>query len=255
MPVVTVDGVKVEIEEGMYVLDAIKKAGISVPALCHHPALPPFGACRLCIVDIWKPSWDPDWFRLVASCLYPVEEGLVVFTNTKRVIEARKVVLDLLLARCPNTPLVKGLAKEYGLEKTTYDESPEPTDCILCGLCVRICDHLGMSAISTVFAGFRKQISPPLDKEPPEACIGCLSCAHICPTEYIKFEENGDKRKIWGKEFEMMKCKRCGKAFVTVEQVEWEVKKGKVPREFFELCDACKREEMKDKVLSLQVRV
>ena len=152
MVAMTIDGRATEARAGTFVLEAARGAGVAIPTLCHHPALEPYGGCRLCVVDVTRPEWD-GWRKLVISCQYPVEDGLVVLTDTERVIETRRVVLDLLLARCPETPLIQQLAREYGIVETSYQRNPEPTDCILCALCTRVCDHIGVSAIAIGFGG------------------------------------------------------------------------------------------------------
>jgi formate hydrogenlyase subunit 6/NADH:ubiquinone oxidoreductase subunit I len=105
--------------------------------------------------------------------------------------ETRRVVLDLLLARCPEAPLIQRLASEHGIEQTSYVPNPEPTDCIMCGLCTRVCDHIGVSAISSVNRGTGSEIAPPFHEPPPD-CIGCLACAAICPTRaLVRNEDTG----------------------------------------------------------------
>lgn len=245
-----VDGKKIKAKKGNYLLRELKANGIKVPALCEHEAVEPWGGCRLCLVKITKEEWK-GWSRIVASCLYPVEENLIVFTKDKEVEEARKQVLNLMLARSPETPLILELAKEYGIYETPYKKYEKPTDCILCGLCTRICDELGMSAISLVNRGIGREVSPPFGMEPPD-CIGCLSCAYICPTNFIKYEEKNGKRKIWGKEFEMLKCKKCGSGTITKKQAEYFSKKQDIDKAVFELCDKCKREYYSKKFEELQ---
>ena len=239
MPTLTIDGKTVRAREGAYVLEAAREAGVEIPTLCDHPAVEPWGGCRLCVVDVTRPEWD-GWYKMVTACLYPVEDGLVVQTVTDRVTETRRVVLDLLLARCPDTPLIRDLAHRHGIEATSYAKNPEPTDCILCGLCTRVCDGLGISAISAVNRGIGREIAPPFDGPPP-ACIGCLACAEICPTHCIPYETSDRKRIIWKKEFEMLRCPTCGRAHITRDQAAFFDGRGGVPRAYFESCDACKR--------------
>lgn len=239
---VTVDGKAVKAREGAFVLEAARAAGVEIPTLCHHPGLEPYGGCRLCVVDVTRPEWE-GWCKLVISCQFPVEDGLIVLTDTERVVETRKVVLDLLLARCPETPLIQSLAARYGIEKTSYVRNPQPTDCILCALCTRVCDHIGVSAIATVNRGIGREVAPPWGEAPPD-CIGCLACAEICPTSCIPYETSDRSRTIWGKTFEMLRCSRCGKAHVTVAEADHFAGRGGVPRSYFELCDTCKRKDM-----------
>ena len=242
MTTLTINGRTVRAPEGTTLLEAIRGAGFEVPTLCDHKALEPWGGCRMCLVDVTRKEWD-GWCKMVVSCMYKVEEGLIVLTETPRVHETRKVVADLLLARCPDTPLVQQLARRYGVEETSYQRNPEPTDCILCSLCTRVCDHIGVSAISTVNRGAGREVAPPFHQAPPD-CIGCLACAEICPTSCIPFSTSDSRRTIWGKEFEMVRCPRCGRAHITKEQAAYYGGKNGVPASYFEVCDACKRKDM-----------
>ncbi|MGE5235890.1 MAG: 2Fe-2S iron-sulfur cluster-binding protein [Acidobacteriota bacterium] len=238
----TIDGRVAKVREGATVLDAAQAIGVPIPTLCHHEALESWGGCRLCLVDVTKKGWDGEG-KMVVSCMYPVEEGLIVHTSTERVVATRRVVLDLLLARCPDTPLIQRMAREHGIERTSYQASPEPTDCILCALCTRVCDHLGISAISTVSRGAGKEVAPPFNQAPPD-CIGCLACAEICPTECIPFQSSDSGRSIWGKSFEMLRCPHCGRAHITKEQAAFHGGRNGVPGSYFEVCDTCKRKQM-----------
>ncbi len=250
MATLTIDGKTVEVREGAYILEAAGLAGVTIPTLCDFDGLEPWGGCRLCLVDMSLASWDDDWFKLVTACNHPVADGMTVLTASPRVEETRRVVLDLLLARCPDTPLVRKLAAEYGIEATSYAKSPEPTDCILCGLCTRICDHLGISAIASVDRGAGREIAPPFHQPPPD-CIGCLACAEICPTDHIPFKTSDHGRTIWGKKFAMLRCTKCGKAHITQDQAKFFGARGEVPESYFETCDACKRKHQAETFIKL----
>ncbi len=238
----TIDGKPVQAHSGEFLLAVAQRAGITIPTLCHHPALEPYGGCRLCVVDVTEEGWD-GWCKMVIACQFPVKEGIIAFTASERVIETRRVVLDLLLARCPDTPLIQRLAREYGIEKTSYVPNPNPTDCILCALCTRVCDHIGVSAIATVNRGIGREVAPPYHQPPPD-CIGCLACAEICPTDYIPYTTSSTSRTIWGKSFEMLRCPTCGRAHITVEQARHFAGHGGVSEDYFTTCDACKRKQM-----------
>jgi NADH dehydrogenase/NADH:ubiquinone oxidoreductase subunit G len=240
MPTLEIDGRKVTVDEGAYILEAATRAGVPIPTLCAFDGLEPWGGCRLCVVDMWRPGWDHDWFKMVTACNHPAEDGITVFTDTERVLETRRVVLDLLLARCPDTPLIQRLAAEHGIDQTSYLRNPEPTTCILCGLCTRVCDHIGVSAIASVDRGAGREIAPPFHEPPPD-CIGCLACAEICPTDHIPFTSSNVRREIWGREFEMLRCSGCGRAHITVAQADYWAGRNGVPRSYFETCDRCKR--------------
>ncbi len=240
MPTLTVNGKKVTVADDATILDAACAAGVEVPTLCNFDGLEPWGGCRLCVVDMSKKNWDDDWFKMVTSCNHPVEEGMTVLTDTERVTETREVVIDLLLARCPDTPLILKTAAEMGITETSYAKNPEPNDCILCGLCTRVCDHIGVSAIASVSRGWGREIAPPFNQAPPD-CIGCLACAEVCPTDYIAFSTSMYSREIWNKKFEMLRCTECGRAHITVDQADRWADTNAVPRSYFETCDACKR--------------
>jgi bidirectional [NiFe] hydrogenase diaphorase subunit len=243
MTTLTVNGRKVTVSEDAYILDAAREAGVDVPTLCQFDGLEPWGGCRLCVVDIWQQGWDEDWFKMVTSCNHPVKEGLRVLTQSERVLETRRVVLDLLLARCPETPLIRRLAGEHGIEETSYVPNPEPTDCILCGLCTRVCDHIGISAISSINRGWGREIAPPFERPPPD-CIGCLACAEICPTDFIPYEDGNAVRTIWGRRFDMLRDPATGEGFVTKAQAAHFAARGGVPISYFESSDRSKRLQM-----------
>jgi len=179
----TIDGKQVEVEPGTTVLQAAEKLGIQIPTLCHHKSLLPHGACRVCLVELDGPAGP----RIHASCVYPAEDGLVVNTNTPRVVKTRKIMMELLLARCPEVKRVRELAAEMGIEGTRFPKKQE--DCILCGLCVRVCqERMGVGAIDFVNRGGDRKIAPAYDKHSP-ICIACGACQVVCPADCIDLSE------------------------------------------------------------------
>lgn len=238
----TINGRAIKADEGEMLLTVLRREKIDVPSLCHHQAVEPSGACRLCVVEITRDSWD-GWCKYVTSCLYPVEEGLIVNTHADKVNRLRKSIVDLYLARCPNSEAIQKLAAEYGITTTSYETVVDGDDCILCGLCTRICDHMGFHAISTAGRGHGKLIAPPLDQPPPD-CTGCLSCALVCPTDFIKYSDENGSRTIWGKQFEMIACFRCGKETITKEFADYLSKQRDIPDTYFEICDDCHRRDL-----------
>ena len=128
----TVDDKNVMVSGGQTIFEALQRMpGIgNIPALCYNSAVRPYGACRLCTVEVSEDGGKS--FRFVASCLYPAKEGIIVKTNTEKVSKLRKGIIELLLARCPNTRVIQELAEEYGVEKPRFSLGDQ--NCILCGL-------------------------------------------------------------------------------------------------------------------------
>lgn len=249
MVTLTINGTIVKAEKGEMLLSITRRMGIDVPALCHHEAVEPFGACRLCMVEITKKEWD-GWKNYVTACLYPADEGLIVFTHSPKVIELRKTVIDLLLARCPESPEIRKLAAEYGVTQTSYEPVVDRDNCILCGLCTRICSTMGFSAISTVGRGHSKEVAPPLREAPPD-CVGCLSCARNCPTNVIEYTDTGDVREIWDKKFKLLTCSECGKTTITSLFAKALSQSRDIPSDYFNLCDECRRKQISQTIGSI----
>jgi NADH dehydrogenase/NADH:ubiquinone oxidoreductase subunit G len=181
----TIDDKPIEVYEGRTLLEACREHGIHIPTLCYHPALEPYGACRLCVVEASQGGRRP---RLVASCVYPCEEGAAVKTNSPMVQLSRRVTAELLLAGSSNSPEVVELAKELGVKEVRY-QLPEENACVLCGLCVRACKEIvGVSAISVIQRGITKKVATPFQVT-SSRCIGCGTCVLICPTGAFQFSE------------------------------------------------------------------
>jgi len=226
---------------GETILEVAKRAGVRIPTLCYHEALESVGACRLCTVEITHPDWK-GWKGYVTSCLYQVEDGLQVETDSADVREIRKTLLDLLLARCPKSDVIQKLAAQYGVKSTSFKENEDDTVCILCGLCVRVCAVKGCHAIGVGGRGIEKLIAKPFNQPPPD-CIGCASCAHICPTGAIPFEDVNGVRKIWGHEFPMVRCEECGEPIMPEKQLAFEANKASLDPSYFTVCAACSQKK------------
>lgn len=179
-----IDDNQIETDGAGTLLEAARRAGIHIPTLCYHPALEPYGSCRLCSVEIEKGGRK----RVVTACNYPVEDGLVVRTSSPEIIDIRKMIVELLLARCPGERRIQDLAREYGIDKPRF--KLEDDSCILCGLCARVCEELvGVSAINSINRGVERDVDAPYN-DISEDCIGCGSCALVCPTNAIKGMKN-----------------------------------------------------------------
>jgi NADH dehydrogenase/NADH:ubiquinone oxidoreductase subunit G len=187
----TVDDKEIAVSGGQTIVEAVARLdGIGrIPTLCYHPAVKPYGACRLCTVEVSEDHGDK--FKFVAACLYPVKEGMIVRTNSERVRKLRKGIIELLLARAPDVARIQELAREYGIEKPRFIQGDK--DCILCGLCVRACQEIiGRSAISLVNRGiYREVANPSYTWGVSSACIGCGDCSYVCPTGAIKMGSDG----------------------------------------------------------------
>lgn len=191
---VRIDGIEFEAQKGWTVLDVARFLGLDIPTLCHEEGLTPWGGCRLCIVEIGA----RDRKKLVTSCTYPVEEGLVVHTASQRVVDARKMVLELLIAECPTSKVLQDLASKMGLRQVRFP--PKKEKCIYCGKCVRICDEQMMaSAIGFANKGDKVKITTPFDKF-SEVCRHCGACMYICPACTLRCE---------GPKPEQVLCGRC----------------------------------------------
>jgi len=177
-----IDGCTVQAEPGMTVLDAAQKVGVRIPTLCHLEGLRPYGACRLCTVEIA----DGGRTTLQASCCYPARQGLVVRTDSPAVLDGRKLLFQLLLARCSDVPAIRKLAADWGVHDTPF--APKGEDCMLCGLCVRACaDLMEAQAIAFARRGTSRKVGTPFDF-PSEVCLGCGACTYVCPTGRMQME-------------------------------------------------------------------
>jgi bidirectional [NiFe] hydrogenase diaphorase subunit len=240
-----IDGRQIEVEERLSVLEAARKMGIKIPTLCYHPSVSAYGACRVCTVEVIRKGRS----RLTAACTYPVQEGIEVKTNSEKVKKARKLIVEMLLARSPNVEVVQDLAKEMGVEKTRFPQENE--DCILCGLCVRVCQEvIGAAAIGFSERGTERKVTTPFEIQ-PDACIGCGACAMVCPTGAIKIEDIENKRKIdiWHTELERTKCEKCGRYFFPQATIDYLKKKGpEKVKDLLELCPDCRRDTLINKL-------
>ena len=211
----SIDGRTVQAASGAFVLQAARGVGVDVPTLCEHPDLEPFGGCRLCMVEVTHPDWG-GWSGLMTSCLYPVAEGLEISTRSDKVLASRRQTLSLLLARCPSSDVIAGLAADHAVDAEALYSEPEADKCILCGLCTRVCEAHATSAIATTGRGAVKEIGAFFEGPPPD-CVGCGGCAIVCPTGEIEAERTASGYAIWERDFptqlarvERAACIACG---------------------------------------------
>ena len=175
-----IDGREVMANEGMTVLQAAQSAGISIPTLCHHEKLEPYGGCRLCIVEAELNGST----RLVASCIHPVEPNQVIRARSEKIDRHRKTLLELLMAHAPDSPKLQELAEEYGADRNRFEQ--EVAFCIHCGLCVRYCAEVKkLNAVCFIDRGIRKEISF-IPEIAAKECNDCKDCFPLCTTSYLQ---------------------------------------------------------------------
>jgi NADH dehydrogenase/NADH:ubiquinone oxidoreductase subunit G len=175
-----IDGRPVAASEDMSVLAAARSAGISIPTVCHHEKLEPFGGCRLCTVEIEAGGRT----NLVAACVYPVQQDLVVRTRSAQIDKIRKLLTEQLLAYAPESEVLQDLAKDYHADKDRF--AKEPSFCILCGLCVRYCAEIKQkNAVGFIDRGPSREISFIPDIAAKE-CWDCKECFPLCPTSALQ---------------------------------------------------------------------
>ncbi len=192
MITLTINGLQVSVEKGTTILEAAQFLGFPIPTLCHMEGLSPYGACRLCVVEIGEGTRA----KLVSSCTYPAEEGIKVRTATNRVLRARKMVLELLLASCPQSKVIQDLASAHQIMQQRFRQEHE--DCILCGLCVRMCEEqMVAKAIGFSARGEKRALGTPFDIK-SEVCRLCGGCIYVCPACQLRCTYSDPEKVICG---------------------------------------------------------
>jgi len=192
MITVTINGIPLTVEQGTTLLEAARFLGFPIPTLCHMDGLSNYGACRLCVVEIGEGAAA----RLVTSCTYPAQDGLKVRTASERVVKARKMLIELLLASCPQSKVIQDLASKHGVRQQRFKQEYE--DCILCGLCVRMCEEQMMArAIGFRGRGEKRSVGTPFDLK-SDACRLCGGCMYVCPACQLRCTFSDPTRAICG---------------------------------------------------------
>lgn len=187
-----INGLKVSVEKGTTLLEAAQFLGFNIPTLCHMEGLTPYGACRLCVVEVG----EKDKSRLVTSCSFPVQDGLIVRTASSRVLRARRMILELLLASCPQSKVIQDLASKHDIRQQRFKQEYE--DCILCGLCVRMCEEqMVAKAIGFRNRGERRSIGTPFDIK-SDVCRLCGGCIYVCPACTLRCTFTQPEKAICG---------------------------------------------------------
>jgi predicted molibdopterin-dependent oxidoreductase YjgC len=208
MSTLFIDGRECEFTEGDTVLLAARKNGIHIPTLCFHPALKPSGSCRVCVVETTARSGRP---IAQQACILPAKENMAVKTTGEIVDAARAEAFRNLLAMAPGSRKLRQLATEYGV-----DVGPPPDDCIRCRLCVRVCrEVVGPAALKMEKRDGVNYVVPIEGR-----CIGCGTCANICPTDAIHMVDEENVRMIRIRDetighHPLERCEGCGRMFAT----------------------------------------
>ncbi len=243
----TVNGTPVCVPDDATVLRAVRSAGVHLPTLCYWEGLPPYGACRLCLVEVRRKGTGAaeGAGQVVASCAHPVEEGLAVETNAPRAVALRRLALEFLLSRCPRSEVLRNLAAVEGVTRSRFGPPPaERSDelCILCGLCVRVCrDLVGAAAIGFIGRGAGREVGAPFRLQ-AEACIGCAACAAVCPTGAVRIEDRDGQRYLhtWNTVVPLKPCPSCGRPYAP-EPMAFLKTLVETGESAWGLCPACRR--------------
>jgi NADH dehydrogenase/NADH:ubiquinone oxidoreductase subunit G len=248
VPKVTIDGVQVSVPDGATILDAARKARVWIPSLCFSPALSEQATCRLCMVELER----RDGSQMVTACNYPVRRDLSVRVSSEKAMRVRRGVMQLLLARSPESQELRELAARMGVEGTPYPTVTESQrNCILCGLCVAACEEaIGASAIGFAGRGVERAVAAPF-RAPSETCIACGACAAVCPVGTIQVRIHAETGEAEISPFKsrakLAVCESCGTRMVSVPVAAQMLDKlkGKIDWEEFRkrsrLCPACRR--------------
>lgn len=243
---IVMDGKEVKAEPGQTIIEVARANGVFIPTLCHNPALEPAAMCRLCTVEINEGRRS----RMVTACNYPLRVDAEIVTDNDILRQGRKLIIELLYARCPDSEVLKALAERYGADLDRFPQ--QNVDCVMCGLCVRVCEKVGGFVLALSGRGVDIHVQTPFGHL-SDQCIGCGSCARICPVHKIQLidEPDGLRRIIVrGQEVSrvmMPTCAVCGKHFgpiIDLDEVLNRAGEAGVPPFNREICPECSRQRL-----------
>ncbi len=201
---ITVDGRSIRAEEGNTILQAAKQYGIHIPTICYLETLSPYGGCRICVVEIDRGSGKT---FLDTSCTHQVQEGLVIQTQSRRVVRSRKMIAELLVASAPNVKVAQDIAARVGLLEVRFPM--EDNRCILCGLCIRMCyEQMGGNALGFAGRGMGRRVSMPFESR-PETCRLCRGCDYVCPGTIVPCQGIKDPGELCGRCLRIEENAKC----------------------------------------------
>lgn len=208
-----INGKKVTWLFGESVLDAATRAGEFIPSLCCDPGfMNRDSCCRLCLVQITLDGRT----SLQAACATVTDEDMEIVTSTPELEKTRETILQLIYSEAPGNKVILELMKKCNVEPDEKIPDKGGRDCILCRRCRNVCNYWVHGAIDSMHRGIKREISTPYDIAADE-CLGCASCAIVCPINAIEVKETEDKRHIWEKDFQLLYCEECGKLLTTDE--------------------------------------
>jgi len=249
-----IDGRQYAAAEEESLFEVAKRNGIAIPSLCYEESLAAYGACRLCLVEVEKGAKK----GITTSCTLAPVEGLAVKTNTDEVKKHRKIILELYLAQSPESKKIKRLAEEYGVYETRFKKEKKENDplnnsCVLCGLCVRVCNEvMKIGVINFIGRGYRTCVNTPYFESSP-ICIGCKACLFVCPADAITITDMADIRLVssWSQtKVELKKCTKCGKYYTPAplkERVN-SLSSFDLDEEIKDICPQCRKKYQTAKV-------
>jgi bidirectional [NiFe] hydrogenase diaphorase subunit len=250
MPSVEINGVKRDVTKDTLLIEALRGAGVWIPTLCAHGALEHYDSCRLCLVEVEQRGRR----RIVTACSFPVRADCLVRTDAPEAVRARNGMMELLLARAPESRELKALALRMGIKGTRYPSvSKAERDCILCGLCVRVCaERIGAGGIGFTSRGTDRLVAPPF-REASEDCIGCGACAAVCPVGSIEVSFDDRIGEIEIVPFETRiaarRCADCGSLLTGEPHARRIEEAASKTREAAGFCDACKRKRFAETMI------
>ena len=256
---IKINNVEYLVNEGENILSFCKTKGIDIPALCYSEALKPYGACRLCIVDVKGGNVRQG---ITTSCTLTAGEGMEIVTDTEEIQNHRKILFQFYMAQAPESQTIRKLAAEYGVYETPFTKKIKVNDnlgnqCVLCGLCVRVCnDIIEKGVISYIGRGYYVKINSAYAL-PSDICLGCKACAEVCPTGAISFEDEGEIRvgHSWSEtKIPLKQCSVCGEYYApqpfnerTLHEMNPEIEE-----ELRDMCPACRRKRMSKKQVAIK---
>lgn len=242
---IIMDGKEVAAERGQTIVEVARRNGVYIPTLCHVPALEPAAMCRVCTVELVEGRRT----RLVTACNYPLRGDAEIRTDTPMLRQNRKVLIELLASRCSGSEALKALAERYDADLNRFPA--EDRQCIMCGLCARVCERVGGNVLALCGRGVEIQVDTSFGRLSP-TCTGCASCVQICPVNAIRIEDVGGERRVIvrGKEASrvlLRKCTGCGVHFgpvIDLGPVLERAGESGVPPFNASVCPACSRRSL-----------